>query len=136
MKLTDKRFWIWCVIAALMPVMMSVFAALILIGVESASELFYYRNLEIFLIWEITYLLGGFLSYPKLQSNGWIRSSFICWGITCPFLIIFSFLWAGIRIHDGFTGLYYFMISCISWAFSILPLLLGTYLYKNISELR
>ena len=86
MNLTDKRFWIWCVIAALMPVMMSVFAALILIGVESASELFYYKNLEIFLIWEITYLLGGFLSYPKLQSNGWICSSLICWGITCPFL--------------------------------------------------
>lgn len=136
MKLTDKRFGIWCVIAALMPVMMSVFAALILIGVESASELFYYKNSEIFLIWEITYLLGGFLSYPKLQSNGWICSSLICWGITCPFLIIFSFLWAGIRIHDGFTGLYYFMISCIAWAFSIFPLLLGTYLYKNIGELR
>lgn len=60
MKLTDKRFWIWCVIAALIPVMMSVFTALILIGVDSASELFYYKNLEIFLIWEITYLLGGF----------------------------------------------------------------------------
>ncbi len=89
MKLTDNRFGIWCVIAALMPVMMSVFAALILIGVESASELFYYKNLEIFLIWEITYLLGGFLSYPKLQSNGWIRSSFICWGMTSRFLSFF-----------------------------------------------
>ena len=136
MKLIAKRFWIWCVIVAFMPVMISVFAALILIGVDSVSELFYNKNLEIFLVWEITYLLGGFLSYPKLQSNGWIRSSFICWGMTCPFLIIFSFLWAAIRIHDGFTGLCYFMISCISWAFSILPLLLGTYLYKNIGELR
>ncbi|PXZ43453.1 hypothetical protein DMB45_08810 [Sanguibacteroides justesenii] len=136
MRLKDKRFWIWCVIVALMPVMMSVFAALLLIGVDPVYELFYYKNLEIFLIWEITYLLGGFLSYRKSQNNSWTRSVFICWGLTCPFLVILSFIWAGIRIHDGFTGLYYFMISCISWVLSILPLLLGIYFIKRFVELR
>lgn len=46
-------------------------------------------------------------------------------------LLGISLIWAGLRIHDGFSGLAYFMISCISWDFSILPLMACTWLYKN-----
>lgn len=131
MKLIDKRFWMWVVTITFIPVMMAIFAVLILIGINSNSELFNCTNLEIFLIWEITYLLVGLLSYDKLRSKGWIITSFICWGVVCPFIVVLSFIWAGIRIHDGFEGLAYFMISCISWGSSILPLLLGVYVYKK-----
>jgi hypothetical protein len=63
-----------------------------------------------------------------------ITGSIICWGIVCPLIVIPSFIWAGIRIHDGFGGVAYFMISCISWGVSILPLLLGVHLYKKITS--
>ena len=61
MKMTDKRFWIWLTIFAFMPIVMSVFAALVLMGIDSVSELFYYSYVELFIVWEIAYLLGGLL---------------------------------------------------------------------------
>lgn len=129
MKLTDKRFWIWIAIIALMPVMMGVFTGCVL--VETFAELFYFPNIELFLLWEIAYLVGGLLTYRKLQSIKWLKCALLCWGIVCPLLLCSSFIWAGIRINDGFSGLAYFMISCISWGFSILPLMACTWLYKN-----
>lgn len=66
MKLTDKRFWIWIAIIALMPIMMGVFTGCVL--VDTFAELFYYRNFELFLLWEIAYLVGGLLTYRKSQS--------------------------------------------------------------------
>lgn len=48
MKLTDKRFWMWIVIIAIMPVMMGVFTGCSL--VDTFSELFYYPNIELFLL--------------------------------------------------------------------------------------
>ena len=128
MKLTDKRFWIWIVIITIMPVMMGVFTGCFL--VDTFSELFYYPNIELFLLWEIAYLIGGLLSYRKLYELNWKKCAFLCWGIVCPLLLCSSFIWAGIRIH-GFSGLAYFMISCISWGFSIVPLMVGTWLYKR-----
>ena len=129
MKLTDKRFWIWIAIITIMPVMMGVFTGCFL--VDTFSELFYYPNIELFLLWEIAYLIGGLLSYRKLYELNWKKCAFLCWGIVCPLLLCSSFIWAGIRIHDGFSGLAYFMISCISWGFSIVPLMVGTLLYKR-----
>lgn len=131
MKLTDKRFWIWIVIIALMPIMMAVFTGFVL--VDTFTELFHYPNIELFLLWEIAYLVGGVLTYRKLHNMNWIKCAFLCWGIVCPLLLCPSFIWAGIRIHDGFSGLAYFIISGISWGFSILPLLVGTWLYMNKS---
>ena len=129
MKLTDKRFWIWIVIITIMPIMMGVFTGCVL--VETFAELFYYPNIELFLLWEIAYLVGGLLSYHKLQSFNWLKCALLFWGIVCPLLLCSSFIWAGIRIHDGFSGLAYFMISGILWGFSILPLMVCTWLYKN-----
>ena len=129
MKLIDKRFWIWIAMIALMPVMMGVFTGCVL--VETFAELFYYPNIEPFLLWEIAYLVGGLLSYHKLQSFNWLKCALLFWGIVCPLLLCSSFIWAGIRIHDGFSGLAYFMISGILWGFSILPLMVCTWLYKN-----
>ncbi|MBD5636357.1 MAG: hypothetical protein HDP28_00840 [Clostridia bacterium] len=129
MKLIDKRFWIWIAMIALMPVMMGVFTGCVL--VETFAELFYYPNIELFLLWEIAYLVGGLLSYHKLQSFNWLKCALLFWGIVCPLLLCSSFKWAGIRIHDGFSGLAYFMISGILWGFSILPLMVCTWLYKN-----
>ena len=129
MRLTDKRFWIWIAIITIMPVMMGVFTGCFL--VDTFSELFYYPNIELFLLWEIAYLIGGLLSYRKLYELNWKKCAFLCWGIVCPLLLCSSFIWAGIRIHDGFSGLAYFMISCISWGFSIVPLMVGTWLYKR-----
>lgn len=131
MKLTDKRFWIWCFIIALMPIMMSLFAVIVLLGISGISELFFYKNIELFMIWELTYFLGGLLQYRKMQSKNWWKSSLLCWITVCPFLCALSFLWVGFRIHDGLSGLAYFMISCISWGISILPLLFGVYVYKK-----
>lgn len=129
MKLIDKRFWIWIAMIALMPVMMGVFTGCVL--VETFAELFYYPNIELFLLWEIAYLVGGLLSYHKLQSFNWLKCALLFWGIVCPLLLCSSFIWAGIRIHDGFSGLAYFMISGTLWGFSILPLMVCTWLYKN-----
>ena len=129
MKLTDKRFWIWIVIITIMPVMMGVFTGLGLCN--TFIELFHYQNIELFLLWEIAYLIGGLLFYRKLYELNWIKCAFRCWGIICPLLLCSSFIWAGIRIHDGFSGLAYFMISCISWGFSIVSLMVGTWLYKR-----
>ena len=99
--------------------------------VDSFAELFYYRNIELFFVWEITYLLGGLLTYRKLQSLKWLKCALLCCGIVCPLLLCSSYIWAGIRIHDGFSGLAYCMISGISWGFSIFPLMAGMWLYKN-----
>lgn len=130
MKLVDGKKWIWLTIIALMPIVMSAFAALVLTNIDSVSELFYYRNVELFIVWEIAYLSGGLLTYREKNSNVWIKSAFISWGVVGVFLVIGSFIWAGIRISDGFSGLAYFVISCLSWCFSLLPLLLCAYLYK------
>lgn len=135
MKLTDKPFWIWIVIIALMPVMMGIFAGFVLEGIEAISELFQVINIELFLLWEISYLIGGLLTYRKLQDLSWLKCAFLCWRIVCPLLLCSSFIWAGIRIHDGFGGLACFMISCISWGFSILPLMIVTWLYKKAFNL-
>lgn len=128
MKLTDKRFWIWLAIIALMPVMMDIFGGVVLI-----HDLFIIDSTgwELFFVWEIAYLTGGLLSYRKMQGKGWIKSAFTCWTIVCPLIVILSFLWASIRIVEGFQGLAYFVISCISLGGSIIPLFLGTYLYKR-----
>ena len=129
MRLTDKRFWIWIAIITIMPVMMGVFTGCFL--VDTFSELFYYPNIELFLLWEIAYLIGGLLSYRKLYELNWKKCAFLCWGIVCPLLLCSSFIWAGIRIHNVFSGLAYFMTSCISWGVSIVPLMAGTWLYKR-----
>lgn len=131
MRLSDKRFWVWVAIIALVPVMMGIFAGFILEVTGTISDLFQVRNTELFLLWEISFQIGGMLTYRKFQDFGWLKIAFICWGIVCPLLLCSSFLWAGIRIHDGFSGLAYFMISSISWGFSILPLTAGTWLYEN-----
>lgn len=66
MKLTDKRFWIWIAIIALMPIMMGVFTGCVL--VDTFAELFYYRNFELFLLWEIAYLATWWADY-SLTAN-------------------------------------------------------------------
>lgn len=129
MKLTDKRFLIWIIMIAIMPFMMGVFTGLVLCN--TFSELFHYQNIELFLLWEIIYLSGGLLSYHKLYDLNWIQCAFLCWGIVCPLLLCSSFIWAGIRIHNGFSGLAYFVVSCISWGVSIVPLMAGSWLYKR-----
>jgi len=134
MNLKNRRLGIWVIITAVIPVRMSVFAALTLIGIDSISELFYHRNLELFIVWEIAYLLGRLLTYKRMACYGWVKGAFIFWRVADAFIVIGSFIWAGIRISDSFSGLAYFMISCISWCFSILPLLYGVYLlHKNIN---
>lgn len=137
MILTDKRFWIWANICAIIPFIMGLFAITLLISPYinlEFSDLLHSENIEIFIIWEIAYLLASALSYKKVVSSGTITGSIICWGIVCPLIVFSSFIWAGIRIHDGFGGVAYFMISCISWCVSIVPLLLGVYLYKRITS--
>lgn len=134
MELTDKRFWIWEGMLATMPFVMGLFAIIVLISGNISfefSELLYPENIEIFAIWEITYLLAGVLSYNKVKSSRWVASSFIGWGIACPLIAVSTFIWAGIRVHDGFRGLAYLMISIISWGGSILPLLLANYILLN-----
>lgn len=131
MKLKDKRFWIWCIIIVLIPIIMSVFAALILMDINTVSELCNPRYLELFIIWDIAYLLGGLLTYRGMNDSGWIKGTFLSWGISGVLIVLGSFIWAGIKISDGFSGLAYFMISCISWCFSLLPLLLCVYSYKR-----
>jgi len=79
MKLTDKRFWIWIIIIALMPVMMAIFTGFIL--VDTFSELYHYQNIELFLLWEIAYLVGGVLTYSKLHNLNWLTCAFFCWVI-------------------------------------------------------
>lgn len=108
---------------------MGIFTGYVL--VNTFAELFNYPNIELFLLWEMTYLAGGLLIYSKLRNLNWFKSALLCWGIVYLLLVSSSFIWAGIRIHDGFSGLAYFMISCISLGFSILPLMAGTWLYKN-----
>ena len=129
MKLTDKRFLIWIIMIAIMPFMMGVFTGLVLCN--TFSELFHYQNIELFLLWEITYLIGGLIFYRKLYDLNWIQCAFLCWGMVCPLLLCSSFIWAGIRIHDGFSGLAYFIVSCIYWGVSIVPLMAGSWLYKR-----
>lgn len=128
MKQPYKRFWIWEGMMALMPVMMSIFVVLVLASDFIISNP---TDRELFFVWEIAYLAGGLLSFREKQDKGWTASAFVCWIIVFPIVVILSFLWADIRIHDGFGGLAHFMISCISWGFSIIPLLLGVYLYKK-----
>ena len=137
MILTDKKFWIWVGMCAIIPFIMGLFAITVLISPYvnlEFSDLLNSENVEIFIIWEIAYLLASALSYRKVVSSGTITGSIICWGTVCPSIVFSSFIWAGIRIHDGFGGVAYFMISCISWGVSILPLLLGVYLYKKITS--
>lgn len=134
MKLTDKRFWIWVGMCAIIPFIRGLFAITILISPYvnlEFSDLLHSVNIEVFIIWEVAYLLASALSYRKVLSSGTVMSSIICWGIACLLIVFSSFIWAGIRIHDGFEGVAYFMISCISGGLSILPLLLGAYLYKK-----
>jgi len=128
MKLPYKKFWIWEGMMALMPVMMSIFVVLVLAPDFIISNP---TDRELFFVWEIAYLAGGLLSFREKQGKGWTASAFACWIIVFPIVVILSFLWADIRIHDGFGGLAHFIISCISWGFSIIPLLFGVYLYKK-----
>lgn len=137
MMLKDKRFWIWEGMFAIIPFIMALFAIIVLIypyGSSTFSEWLHSENIELFIIWEVSYLLAAALSYKKVITNSWGVSFFICWGIVCPLIVVSSFIWAGIRIHDGFTGLAYFMISCISWVFSILPLLFASYMFKSFQQ--
>lgn len=131
MKLTDKRFWIWIAIIVLVPVMMGIFAGFVLEVTGTISELFQEINIELFLLWEISYLIGGIFTYRKFQDLNWLKCAFRCYEIVCPLVLCSSFIWAGIRIHDGLSGLAYFMISSISWCFSIFPLMAGTWLYNK-----
>lgn len=128
MKPTDKRFWIWEGMMVIIPVMMGIFVVSVLAPDFIISNP---TDRELFFVWEIAYLLGGLLSYRQIQNKGWTTSAYACWIIVCPIVVILSFLWAGIRIHGEFQGWVYFMISCISWGFSIIPLLFGVYLYKR-----
>lgn len=73
---------------------------------------------------------GGLLTYRKMNSYGWIKGTFLLWGFSGALLFVGSFMWAGIKISDGFSGLAYVLISGLSWCFSLLPLLLCVYLYK------
>ncbi len=135
MRLKDKRFWILEGMLATIPFIMGLFAIIVLISGNMSfefSELLYPANIEIFVIWEITYLLAGVLSYRKVKSSSWVARSFIGWGIACPLIAVSTFIWAGIRIHDGFSGLAYLMISIISWGGSILPLLLANYILLSL----
>lgn len=139
MRLTDKRFGIWVGMCAIIPFLMGLFAITVLISPYVClefSDLLHSENIEVFIIWEVAYLLASALSYRKVASGGTVTSSIICWVIACPLILVLSFIWAGVRIHDGFGGLAYFMISCISWGFSILPLLLGVHLYKKRISVR
>lgn len=131
MKLTDKRFWLWIAIIVLVPVMMGIFAGFVLEVTGTISELFQVINIELFLLWEISYLIGGIFTYRKFQDLNWLKYAVRCYVIVCPLVLCSSFIWAGIRIHDGFSGLAYFMISSISWGFSIFPLMAGTWLYNK-----
>lgn len=103
---------------ALMPVMMSIFVVLVLAPDFIISNP---TDRELFFVWEIAYLAGGLLSSREKQDKGRTASAFACWIIVFPIVVILSFLWADIRIHDGFGGLAHFIISCISWGFSIIP---------------
>ena len=76
MKLTDKRFWIWWAIIALMPVFMGVFAVLVM---PPAFRISHSAALDLFLVWEIACLTGGWRSYREIQDKGWMVSSLVCW---------------------------------------------------------
>ena len=102
MKLSDTRFWIWLKIIAFMPILMSAFAALFL--VNSVSELLYLRNVELFIVWEIAYMLGGLLTYRKINNNDWRKGTLITWSVCGAFLLIVTFVWAEIKISDGFRN--------------------------------
>lgn len=128
MKLTDKQLWVYIGIIVLMPIMMCVFTGLVLMK-GNFVELFHSINAELFLIWEFAYIIGGLIAYRKIGNLNWIQYSFLCWIVVCPFINVLSFIWAGLRIQDGFTGLAYFMISLISWGFTIIPLSVGMWLY-------
>ena len=130
MKLKNKQFWVYIGIIVLMPIMMSVFTGLVLMK-DNFVELFHSINAELFLIWEFAYIIGGLISYRKIKNLNWIQYSFLCWIVVCPFINVLSFIWAGLRIQDGFTGLAYLMISLISWGFTIIPLMTGMWLYKK-----
>lgn len=128
MKLTDRQFLTWWAVIALMPVFMGIFTVLVMPPVLRISHP---AALELFFVWEIACLAGGWRSYREIQGKGWMASSLICWTKICPLLVISSVLWSGIRMHDGAEGLTSFMVSCISWGVSIIPLLPGVYLYKR-----
>lgn len=137
MMLNDKKFWIWVGMCAIIPFLMGVFAITALISPYSDfkySELFYSINIKLFIIWEVAYLLAATLSYRKIISRNCGLSALICWGIVCPIIVVSSFIFASIEIHDGFTGLAYLMISCISWVFSLFPLLLIGYIFKSFQQ--
>lgn len=137
MMLNDKKFWIWMGMCAIIPILMGLFATAVLISPYVSlefSDLLHSENIEVFTIWEVAYLLASALSYRKVVSSGMVMSSIICWGIACPLIMISSFIWAGVRIHDGFAGVAYFMISCISWGFSLFPLLLVSYIFKSFQQ--
>lgn len=128
MKLTDKRFWIWIFITALIPIIMSAFVTLV---IESDFGISNHYDLELIFIWEMAYWVGGLLSYREILLESCIRSSLFCWVIVCPIIVILTVLWAEFRIQGGFQGLAFLCITCISWAFSILPLLFAIYLYNK-----
>lgn len=52
-----------------MSVMTIVFAGFILLGINAIRELFQSINVEIFLIWELSYIVGGLLSYRIMQKK-------------------------------------------------------------------
>lgn len=128
MKLTDRDFWTWWAVIALMPVFMGIFAVLVM---PPALRISHPAALELFFVWEIAGLAGGWRSYREIQGKGWMVSSLICWARICPLLVVSSVLWAGVRMHNGVEGLASFMISCISWGVCLIPLLPGVYLYKR-----
>lgn len=135
MKLKNKQFWVYIGIIVLMPIMMSVFTGLVFMK-GNFVELFHSINAELFLIWEFAYIIGGLISYRKIGYLNWIQYSFLCWIVVCPFINVLSFIWAGLRIQDGFTGLAYFMISLIAWGFTIIPLMTGMWLYKKYHPIK
>ena len=141
MMLNDKKFWIWVGMCAIIPFIMGVFAITALIYPysdykysEFFAELFNSINIKIFIIWEVAYMLAATLSYRKIISRNWGLSALICWGIGCPIIVVSSFIFASIEIHDGYEGLAYIMITCISWGFSLSPLLLVSYIFKSFQQ--
>ncbi len=125
-----SRFWVWMATVALMPVAMIVFSGFVFLDAGAFADLFSVRNAELFLIWESAYMIGGLIAYPMIKDIGWLPCAFLSWIVVCPFILVFSFMWAtGIR--EGFKGLAYIMTSCIAWGASIIPLLPFVWLYKK-----
>ena len=131
MKLTDKQFWI--------------FEALLLCGMISivVNPLLYTLGPDIY--WR-NYISGLYsclfiIVYPLAGCCAWFsfRNVTVWWkrAIFISFLVILLlsvavFGWICIFIKDGMTGLMFLSGSFMASVFSILPVAIGSYLFRNI----